>query len=219
MTIDTEDLLNSIMASLDRIAFVRSGDIPNIDLYMDQVTTFMDRNLANTTRFKNEDKVLTKTMINNYAKNDLLPPPIKKKYSKEHVLVLILIYYFKNVLSISDIQRILNPLTEKYFGSDKDLSIKEIYDEVADLGDDYIDRLKEDVRAKYTESTKCFKDVKGEDKEFLEVFSFICLLVFDIYTKKLIIEKMLDDYANRKSKAEETRSGKTSKSDKKKAEK
>ena len=83
MTIDTEDLLNSIMASLDRIAFVRSGDIPNIDLYMDQVTTFMDRNLANTTRFKNEDKVLTKTMINNYAKNDLLPPPIKKKYSKE----------------------------------------------------------------------------------------------------------------------------------------
>ncbi len=158
-------------------------------------------------------------MINNYAKNDLLPPPIKKKYSKEHVLVLILIYYFKNVLSINDIQRILNPLTEKYFGSDGDLSIKEIYDEVADLGDDYIDRLKEDVRAKYTESTKCFKDVKDEDKEFLEVFSFICLLVFDIYTKKLIIEKMLDDYANRKSKAEETRSGKTSKSDKKKAEK
>ena len=46
-------------------------------------------------------------MINNYAKNDLLPPPIKKKYSKEHVLLLIFIYYYKGILSISDIQKVL----------------------------------------------------------------------------------------------------------------
>ena len=64
------------------------------------------------------DKILTKTMINNYAKNNLLPSPDKKKYSKEHVLTLLFIYYFKNILSINDIRSILNPLTEKYFGND-----------------------------------------------------------------------------------------------------
>ena len=92
MTINTEDLLNSIMESLDRVEYIKAEDIPNIDLYMDQVTTFMDSKLKASLRHPNEDKILTKTMINNYAKNDLLPPPIKKKYSKEHVLLLIFIY-------------------------------------------------------------------------------------------------------------------------------
>lgn len=89
MTINTDDLLNSILSSLDRIEYVRAEDIPDIDLYMDQVTTFMESHLRNSTRNPNEDKILTKTMINNYAKNNLLPPPVKKKYSKEHVLSLI----------------------------------------------------------------------------------------------------------------------------------
>ena len=93
MTIKTEDLLNSILGSLDRIAYIKADDIPNIDLYMDQVTTFMESRLKSSTRHPGEDKILTKTMINNYAKNDLLPPPKKKKYSREHVLLLIFIYY------------------------------------------------------------------------------------------------------------------------------
>ena len=82
MTIDNDDLLNSILASLDRVQYINPDEIPGIDLYMDQVTTFMDKRLRSTARYPGEDKILTKTMINNYAKNDLLPPPVKKKYSK-----------------------------------------------------------------------------------------------------------------------------------------
>ena len=93
MTIDTKDLLNSILSSISRIEYVKPNDIPNIELYMDQVTTFMEKELSSTKRYE-EDKILTKTMINNYAKNNLLPPPVKKKYSKEHILMLIFIYYF-----------------------------------------------------------------------------------------------------------------------------
>ena len=50
MTIDREDLLNSIIESLDRIHHISLDDIPNIDLYMDQVTTFMESRLRSTTR-------------------------------------------------------------------------------------------------------------------------------------------------------------------------
>ena len=106
MTIDTNDLLNSILSSISRIDYIKPEDIPNIDLYMDQVTTFMEESLRSTKRYT-DDKILTKTMINNYAKNNLLPPPVKKKYSREHVLVMIFIYYFKNILSIKDIETIL----------------------------------------------------------------------------------------------------------------
>ena len=87
MTLETEDLLQSILDRLDRIDYIRPDDIPDIELYMDQVTTFMDSRLKNAARNPEADKILTKTMINNYAKNDLLPPPVRKKYSREHMLI------------------------------------------------------------------------------------------------------------------------------------
>ena len=98
MKINRKDMINSILESISRIDYIKPEDLPNIDLYMDQVTTFMESQLASTKRYP-DDKILTKTMINNYAKNDLLPSPDKKRYSKEHMLLLIFIYYFKNISS------------------------------------------------------------------------------------------------------------------------
>lgn len=196
MTIDTDNLLNSILESIDRVKFVNSDDIPNIDLYVDQVTTFMDKALKSTMRYKDQDKVLTKTMINNYAKNDLLPSPYKKKYSKEHVLVLVFIYYFKNILSINDIQNLLGPLTERFFG-EEEFSVKDVYDEVININEELIESLKEDIKAKYSKSMDSFKDSSEEDKEFLQLFSFITMLAMDVYVKKLMIEKMIDQYTEK----------------------
>lgn len=198
MTIDTENLLNSIMESLDRIEHIRPEDIPDIDLYMDQVTTFMDSRLRTTTRNPGDDKVLTKTMINNYAKNDLLPPPIRKKYSKEHVLVLIFIYYFKGVMSINDIQVLLKPITDKYFGGAGNFSLEDVYQEVFGMEKEEVELLKEDVRRNYLKAQQTFQGAPTEDQEFLQKFSFICLLSFDVYIKKLMIEKMVDDLAGYK---------------------
>lgn len=201
MTIDTENLINSIMESLGRIEYIRPEDIPDIDLYMDQVTTFMDSRLRTTTRNPDDDKILTKTMINNYAKNDLLPPPIRKKYSKEHVLLLIFIYYFKGVMSINDIQVLLKPITEKYFGKDETFDLEAIYKEVFSMEKEEVELLKEDVRRNYGKAQQTFREAPEEDQEFLQKFSFICLLSFDVYVKKLMIEKMVDDLAGRQNQA------------------
>lgn len=192
MTIDTQNLLSSILESLERIEYIRPRDIPNIDLYMDQVTTFMDNKLRRTTRNPGDDKILTKTMINNYAKNDLLPPPIKKKYSKEHILLLIFIYYFKGVLSINDIQTLLEPVTNMFFGEDKEFSLEEVYEEVFGLEKEYIELMKEDVIHKFNDAQETFKHAPDENQAFLKQFSFICMLSFDVYVKKLLIEKMID---------------------------
>ena len=193
MKLDTKDLLKSITDSLDKLEYIKLDEIPNIDLYMDQVTTLMDKKLRSVTRYPQEDKILTKTMINNYAKNDLLPPPIKKKYSKEHVLVLIFIYYFKSILSISDIQTLLQPLTEKYFNNDKDFGLKEIYEEVFSMEETEIEVLKKDMLEKYEIAQATFEGIPEKEAEFLHQFSFICLLSYDVYIKKLIIEKLIDD--------------------------
>ncbi len=193
LKIDTKNLINSITDSLEGLEYIKLDEIPGIDLYMDQVTTLMDKKLRSVTRYPQEDKILTKTMINNYAKNDLLPPPIKKKYSKEHVLVLIFIYYFKGILSISDIQTLLQPITEKYFQNGKDFGIKEIYEEVFRMEPNEIEVLKQDMMMKYEMAENSFEGVPREDAEFLRQFSFICLLSYDVYIKKLIIEKMIDE--------------------------
>lgn len=192
MSSNTSDYLRSILDKIKNIDYIKPEDIPNIELYMDQVTTFMDEHLESTKRY-DSDKILTKTMINNYAKNDLLPPPVKKKYSKEHMLLLIFIYYFKNILSITDIQSLLTPLTEKYFNAEEGMNLQDIYNEVFSFEREQADRLVKDILVEYKKSFTSFSDAPDEDKDFLHLFSFICMLSFDVYVKKLLIEKLLDD--------------------------
>lgn len=193
MTIDTENLLESIMESLDRFEHLKAKDIPNMDLYMDQVTTLMEKSLKPASRHGDEDKILTKTMINNYAKNNLLPAPVKKKYSKEHILVLIFIYYYKGILSIGDIQKLLSPLNEHFFANEAGMKIEDIYEEVFSMEKAQLEALKKDVIAKYQAAEEQFTEAPAEHQKFLKKFAFICALSFDVYVKKLIIEKLIDD--------------------------
>nr|WP_296456525.1 DUF1836 domain-containing protein [uncultured Acetatifactor sp.] len=195
MTIDNDDLLNSIRESLDRVKYISPEDIPNIDLYMDQVTTFMDSRLQSSARYPGRDKILTKTMINNYAKNDLLPPPVKKKYSREHVMLLVFIYYYKGFLSISDIQTLLGPITERYFHNGQAYNLEDIYREAFGMEDKMLQSMKADVEEKFKISQEAFQDAPEEDMDFLHKFAFICMLGFDVYLKKLMIEKMIDELA------------------------
>ena len=195
MTIDSKDMLNSILSSISNIDYVKTKDIPNINLYMDQVTTFMEEQFSSTKRYET-DKILTKTMINNYAKNNLLPPPVKKKYSKEHILAMIFIYYFKNILSIKDIETMLAPITENYFDGEKDFNIASIYEEVFKMEKSRMDAVQKDVARSYTKSLDCFSDIPGlsdDELKQLQTFAFICNLSFDVYIKKHIIEKLIDD--------------------------
>lgn len=200
MKIDTNDILNSILNSLDHVDYIRPEEIPNIDLYMDQVTTFMDEHFSSTKRYS-EDKILTKTMINNYTKNNLLPPSVKKKYSREHMLLLILIYYFKNILSIKDIETVLEPLREKYFSADSTLQLADIYREVCEMEKSRIEPMKSSIREAYGKSQSAFENIPdGEEKDKLQLFTFICSLSFDVYLKKMMIERIIDELGSKSKK-------------------
>lgn len=182
-----------LLRSIQNIDYITPDDIPNIDLYMDQVTTFMNEHLSSSKRFE-DDKILTKTMINNYTKNNLLPPPEKKKYSSEHMLLLIYIYYLKNFLSISDIQNILKPLSDRFFNQKDGLKLSDIYEEIVSLEKANIDSQANDIIRKLKKSNEAFRDITDpEDKELLSTFAFICMLSFDVWVKKTIIENIIDD--------------------------
>lgn len=189
---NNNEILTEILARLDSLSYIKLDKIPSIDLYMDQVTSFMEDHLTKTKRSP-EDKVLTKTMINNYAKNHLLPPPVKKKYSREHILLLLLIYYYKSLLSFSDIEQLFAPITQKYFHTDSGLSLRDIYEEVFSLEADQMERLKDDTRLKFDAARTTFTDAPEEEQEYLQLFAFISELAFDVYLKKQMIETIIDE--------------------------
>ena len=172
-------------------SYIKASMLPDLDLYVDQITTFLTRHLAKTIRFE-DDKILTKTMINNYTKNHLLPPPDKKKYSRDHILLMIFIYYFKNFLPISDIKTILGPLTDKYFHKDADLNLEAIYTTLFSKEDTFVQEVLENVMKQFHMSADLFPDAPKADQASLREFTFICMLSLDIYLKKQLIEGILD---------------------------
>ncbi|OUQ21599.1 hypothetical protein B5E84_02440 [Lachnoclostridium sp. An14] len=186
-----EERLQEMLGRLDQLSHIRASQIPEIPLYMDQVTTFMEEHLKDFKR-NDGDKVLTKTMINNYAKNNLLPPPDRKKYSKDHMLLLIFIYYYKNLLSITDIDTLLSPITEQHFRTDSPVKLEDIYSEIFSLRDEQKSRLLEDVHQKFAAAEQTFSSAPEDERESLRLFCFISELAFDVYLKKQIIENLID---------------------------
>ena len=172
-------------------SYIKASMLPDLDLYVDQITTFLTRHLAKTIRFE-DDKIMTKTMINNYTKNHLLPPPDKKKYSRDHILLMIFIYYFKNFLPTSDIKTILGPLTDKYFHKNADLNLEAIYTTLFSKEDTFVQEVLENVMKQFHMSADLFPDAPKADQASLREFTFICMLSLDIYLKKQLIEAILD---------------------------
>ncbi len=85
----------------------RYDEIPDIDLYMDQLLAYIDKVLSPLLITSNE-KTLTTSMVNNYVKQGVLPPTVKKRYSREHVIILIEICLAKQIYSIQEIGKLIS---------------------------------------------------------------------------------------------------------------
>jgi hypothetical protein len=187
--------VKKILNDIEKMDSIYSKDIPNISLYMDQVTTFMDDNLGSLKR-KENDKILTKTMINNYSKNHILPPPIKKKYTPNHMIMLIFIYYTKHILSITDIQKLLSPLKDMIENKDSDFSLEEFYDSLLNIQKDEYSLFNQHIESTIELAIDAFKDFDSESKDMLELFNIIYLLTIQASAQKYLAEKLIDKFFN-----------------------
>lgn len=185
INMNSEELLQHV---LDEVEKFNLEDIPNIDLYMDQVTTYLNNKFKAAKRY-DDDKLLTKTMINNYAKSKLLPAPEKKKYTKDHILILALIYFFKNVISINDVTKVLKPLETNYFHNEE-----KPLDHIINVFLDYV-RDNEVTLPLVEEFKRCdnfFDTVESDNKEYLRTLGLIGVLSYDMFIRKILIEKLVD---------------------------
>ena len=198
---DVEFIVNKILGGF---RVTQPDEIPKIDLYMDQVLTFLGERLRRTARKSDADKILTKTMVNNYVKNKVMIPPVKKKYGRDHILLLMVIYYMKSFLSIDDIRTIVGPVSEKYarpttksveelVGKKHRYSMTDVYTEIFKYVAEDVERFPGEVEKILDETDNAFIGAPEEDREMLRRFNVICQLSADIYLRKILIEKLLDE--------------------------
>ena len=125
-----ENELKDLVIDATNDADIYPRDIPAIDLYLDQITCLVDeKRKEGSPRFA--DRALTKTMINNYSKDGLLSPIKGKKYTKEQILQMLLVYEMKNTLSIGEIKRVLQNVyaLPQYDAA----TVERVYDRYLDL--------------------------------------------------------------------------------------
>ena len=103
--------VEGIAREMSRAPQLQPEEIPDLEIYMDQLTTYLDKRLSFYSR-EAEAPFITRSMVNNYSKARLLPPPVSKRYSRIHMMVLSLICQLKRLFTIQDLGRLLAPVSQ-----------------------------------------------------------------------------------------------------------
>lgn len=193
MSINKEDLLK-IVEELSLSDEIKLVDIPKLDLYMEQLLTFMEDNLKGLAR-NSDDKIITKTMVNNYAKDGIIAPPVNKKYNRRHVILLILIYYLKQVLSLNDIKTLFAPILNDISRDDDDiLSLEDIYSTFLKIRKIEFEDFGQAFAEKYKLIHEQTSKLTNEDQDLAEIFLLIIILAAQAGAQKRLAEKLIDKY-------------------------
>jgi hypothetical protein len=178
--------LEALLSSMKDSDEIKSTDIPCIDLYMDQVTTLFNDRLSSQKR-NDEDVVLTKTMINNYAKAKILPPIKNKRYNKQQIMLLVLIYNLKQILSLEDIKAIFDPILNKLSTTPASTSfLHSIYEQFLEEKDNQLSILIDDFINK-------LKSSESEVNQ-MDLLMKVLLLISSASIQKRMAEKIIDTY-------------------------
>lgn len=197
-----EDLIKNLHQWLNKLTTFKLPDwnsLPDLDLYMDQVMTYLERELSPLV-VDGQEKMITTWMINNYVKGNLLSAPVQKKYSKEHLAYLFAICSIKQILSMSDISRLFT--YQKEVTENNDI----IYDFFRTTQAEMINSIASETIKKIEPFLNNDVDIKENDvTKFLN--NFVFKLAIEAEVKKIIASKImnhLSSYSDKeKSKHEE----------------
>lgn len=190
--------INQIIDQLNLEASLTLEEIPQIDLYMDQVIQLFENKFSESKR--NEDvKVLTKTMINNYAKGKLIFPIQNKKYSKEHLILMSLIYQLKGALSINDIKATLTGMNQKIVKEEIDLD--SFYSSYLNLTHRNVEDFKVDLEERVKDVNEEITEDKKGDSSYLKQVLMISSLVHMSNLYRKVAEKLIDEITVEKEKS------------------
>lgn len=173
------DQVKALLQDIINQTDIETADIPKIDLYMDQVITLFDNTLASSKRLP-DDKLLTKTMINNYTKDKILTPASNKKYTPEHIVHMALIYHLKQSLSIGDIKNLFQETLHQ-----DDVNVWKVYEDLLTWKSDQAEQMEQQIEM-------LLQNQQSELNEKEQTLLMILSLIHHANTYKRLAEKIID---------------------------
>lgn len=193
MEFSRDDILK-LAEQLSDFKEITLPDIPSIDLYMDQVTTIFENKLSHQKR-DDKEPILTKTMINNYAKAKLLTPIKNKKYSKQQIIMLILIYNLKQVLSLDDIKSLFVPMLEQLSKeNDTQRSIENLYSDFLNIKEYHSTHFKDYISQVSQVAGDLDTKQHGCNNDFYSLVLTVLALIDSANMQKRMAEKLIDTF-------------------------
>ena len=166
--------------------------VPDIDLYIDQMVSCLNSELS--LYAKNGEGPITKGIVSNYTKHKMIPGPEGKRYTKDHCIFMLLVYYLKGCFSMDQVQRLMKPILSNYDSAwddnvDMQAYYKEILAAVRKSEEDFSEQLQERILA-----NKKFLADRGSDDDISELILLITMLIMRSNEERYLAEKLLDEY-------------------------
>ncbi len=173
---------------------IEEESFPDMEIYMDQAETFLNKELG--IYKKNEkDKVITKTMIGNYVKHNMLPRPVNKKYSKDHLILLTLIFYLKGSFQMEEIEKIVKPLIDNYNSAfDEKIDLSSLYEGILEVQAKELASLPKSISEMMEGIKYQLRENELSDDDMLEIFLLIVNLSMKADAQKFLAHKLLQEY-------------------------
>ncbi|MDD7409575.1 MAG: DUF1836 domain-containing protein [Anaerovoracaceae bacterium] len=189
-----EEFLKQQLNLIKKGGMINVDAMPDMDLYIDQAEGFfrkfldkLDEGLA--------DKYVTKSMINNYAKKGLIARPNGKKYTREHMVMIAMVIYFRSIFKMEDISKIMKPLIDSYNSEFDDTISPEV---IYDIAETVVEKSRSEFFGGLDDSVSVIKrsieDTDLEDDERMEVLILILTLSIRAGVEKYLASRLMTVY-------------------------
>ena len=189
-----EEFLKEVIKEYVEESTIDLDSFPDMEIYMDQAETFVNKELS-IYRKDEKDKIITKTMISNYVKHNMLPRPVNKKYSKNHLIILTLIYYLKGTFQMDETGMFLKPLLDNYNSEfDEKIDIEALYEGIIGSHKKECLKLESNVMETVENIKKHLNETEETDDDMLELFMLVMNLSMKADAQKYLAHKILNEY-------------------------
>ncbi|MDR1134910.1 MAG: DUF1836 domain-containing protein [Clostridiales Family XIII bacterium] len=194
-----EEYLREAMDAFTESSLIEAEDFPDIELYADQVIGFLNEKLK-VYGEEPEKQIISKTMISNYIKHNMLPRPVKKKYNSDHMIMLALIFHLRNTFRMNEIELIMKPFLDNYDSAfDDKIDFRALYKALYPVLKEEHVRSAEGIMKSVENVKDAIWDEGVEDDDTTELFSVLLSIALQMDAAKYAARKLLDEYYTKRS--------------------
>ena len=188
-----EEFLNQVMDKYAKTGLLLPDEMPEVELYMDQVVSLLNKELA--VYKEKEQDVFTKSMVSNYVKHKVLPKPENKKYNKEHMVILNMIFQLKSIFQMDEMKVLFKSFVENHESSlEEQYDMEGLYDSLLRSRDKEILQMTNQIHEDIEYVKAVMEEMGTSDDDAHEIMGVILILAIQSNAYRLMARKLLNEY-------------------------